>query len=173
MFSRIKDFIRKYYKPRYLFQLDTIQIEKNQSENIYIFKMYGSSAFIKYSFDEIDNNTSLKILIAPDDLIRIYLNEERKKYDYARYKIKESIRGNHYLLSRENEKVKLSGEDFCNDVQQITATNSLDVFKIAYETGFQAGRKTTKLFQIEVENFTHEVNTLKSTNVVKLDVISS
>lgn len=166
MFKRIKKFFQSY-SPRYFYQLDEIKYQKATKSNLYIFKIYGASTFARWTFAEIKENQKLRWIINPDDLIKIYLTEEKLLAGKSKYRIKETLRENHYMLAMQEETAILSGDEFFRNSALIEQTHSLDAHKISYQTGFQHGRAFAKEMQAYIES---EAQKIKCDNVVKLRV---
>lgn len=114
MFKRIKNFFQ-LHNPRYFYQLDEIKYQQTTKSNLYIFKIYGASTFAKWTFAEIQDNQKLRWLINPDDLVKIYLTEEKLITEKLKYRIKEILRENHYTLALHEETAILSGDEFCRN----------------------------------------------------------
>lgn len=166
MFKRIKKFFQ-LHNPRYFYQLDEIKYQQTTKSNLYIFKIYGASTFAKWTFAEIQDNQKLRWLINPDDLVKIYLTEEKLITEKSKYRIKEILRENHYTLALREETAILSGDEFCRNFALIEQTNSADTHKISYYTGFQHGRAFARETQLHIES---EVQKIERDNVVKPSV---
>jgi hypothetical protein len=52
------------------------------------------------------------------------------------------LRNNTYKISDGKSESIFSGEEFCENTVLIEKTNKIDLYKIAYATGFKKGRKT-------------------------------
>lgn len=164
MFKRIKKFIQSQ-SPRYYYQLDEIKYIKETKSNLYVFKIYGAPTFAKWTFAEINENQKLRWLINPDDLVKIYVIEENLSVGKTKYRIKETLRENHYMLAMQKETAILSGDEFCRNAALIEQTNSVDAHKISYQTGFQHGRAFAKEMQAYIESDAQKV---ECDNVVRL-----
>lgn len=168
MFSRIKKLFQAR-RPRYFYQLDEIKYHSNLKANLYIFKTYRSPTFAKWTFSEIRENKELRWVINPDDLIKIYLHEERHFFRRSMHKIKETLRNNHYAMTSNDGLLVFSGEEFCRNPAFIEKTSSLDVHKISYQTGFQAGRTFAKEMQAQIDL---QRKKQEADNVVRLKINS-
>ena len=166
MFKRIKKFFESH-SPRYFYQLDEIKYQKTTKSNLYIFKIYGAPTFAKWTFAEIKENSKLRWLINPDDLVKIYMTEEKLLTNKLKYRIKETLRENHYMLAMQEETAILSGDEFFRNSALIEQTNSLDAHKISYHTGFQHGRAFAKEMRVYIES---EAQKTECDNVVRLKV---
>lgn len=166
LFGNIKNFFQSR-NPRYFYQLDEIRYQKSTKSYLYVFKIYGSPSFAKLTFDEIKENQKLRWHLHPDDLVKIYLHEERLEAEKNKYRIKETLQKNRYTIFSQEKSVVLSGDEFCHDPAVIEQTSSLDVHKISYQTGFQDGRAFAKETLLHVES---EKRNIELDNVVSLKI---
>lgn len=140
-------FLNNFFKdktPRYYYRLDEIKYHSQHKNYIYIFKVYGCHSFAKLTFHDIKDSRKLRWLINPDDLIEIYINEEKHSKECKIYRIKETKRNNWYVLSNGSDSETISGDDVCNSPSLIEFINSFDIYKISYQTGFLHGRQFSK-----------------------------
>lgn len=166
LFGNIKNFFQSR-NPRYFYQLDEIRYQKSTKSYLYVFKIYGSPSFAKLTFDEIKANQKLRWHLHPDDLVKIYLHEERLEAEKNKYRIKETLQKNRYTIFSQEKSVVLTGDEFCRDPAVIEQTSSLDVHRISYQTGFQSGRIFAKEMQTEIEQNRDKKDT---DNVVSLSI---
>ena len=162
--------IASFLKPRYSLALDSYEYNKKTCKFYYRFKIYGFHGFLKLTFYEIKESKNIMFSVNPYDLLWIIDNETKQSETLREFKITETLRNNTYKLSSNEDKFVISGNDLFNNLSLIEKMNSLDVYKIAYNTGFLHGRRfTKKIFQskqkiknylpdIKIVNFKKKLN---------------
>lgn len=139
--------------------------DEKKKSNDYRFKAFGEPTFPVFTYQDILNNKNIAYSINPYELMDIsvieHINEEKKQ----RYRITEFLRENKYKLSNYNSEKILSGKDICDSPSLLEEISPLDVYKIAYHTGFIDGRRFSQKLALEVENNT------ESAEIVKLQLI--
>ena len=151
--------------PRYLYKLDQAEFNERTHKYTYVFKMYGGHEFLKRDFAAIKSNRDLRMSINPDDLIFIYKKEQLRNIVNMQYRIVVTHANNWYTIQNIQDYKKLSGNDICSSPDLIKEMSPLDVFKIAYETGFRHGQavksKATNITKIAESDKTSNVTSLK------------
>lgn len=82
-------------------------------------------------------------------------------------KIKEHLRNNQYKIGDDLTTGVLSGDEICDNIILIGKMNSLDLYKITYNTSFIRGRSFTKSLSKQI-NESSRVN-----NIVKLELVDN
>lgn len=141
--------------------LDNFYYDLGQKKIIYRFKSFGDHSFPKFSYDVIQNTNDILYSINPQDLIKISIQEHIHKSKHSMSKVTELLRDNKYKICDELSEGIFTGEEICDNPLLIEKLNNIDLYKIAYNTGFQRGRSITKLAA-------HEVN---QDNVVSLTIM--
>ncbi len=169
-FGIVHKFINKlilYFKnlnPKYQFSLDEDFYDFESKKMIYCFKVYGDHSFVRFCFDDIKNDKAVLQNINPVDLIKIVNQETICNQKRNLLKINEHLRNNHYQIKDDSTIGILSGEEICDNIILIERMNNLDLYKIAYNTGFISGRNFTK-------NLFREMTEDKD-NIVKLELVN-
>jgi hypothetical protein len=132
------------FKPRYHLALDSNIYDKKTKKFYYRFKIYGSHGFLKFNFHEINKNKNIVFDINPYDLMKIALNELKFSEKSELFEIAEVIRDNKYKISNLESEQVIFGEDLCGNSPLIEKIKNMDIYKIAYNTGFNNGRKFSK-----------------------------
>ena len=81
-------------------------------------------------------------------------------------RVSEILRDNKYLISDENSQQIFDGEEICDNVLLLERINNLDIYKIAYSTGFKLGRSLTKSLSQH-----KEIHIKQNKNIVKLNIV--
>lgn len=143
-----------------------IHNESSKGTN-YRFKSFGEHSFPIFSYKDITSNKHILFEIYPTDLVDIALTERKQTEDRATYRISEFIRNNHYKIKNFYTKQTLSGRDICNTPALIAQLAPIDIFKIAYSTGFQEGRELSK--QLTEPKIYHPQATMHKLHLVHND----
>ena len=164
MFLKIKLFFLRLI-PRYQLSYDNKYFNVKDKNIKYRFKSFGDHSFPEFSFKEIKYNEDVLFAVNPYDLIKI--TEINSNYEYLKnqLKIDEILRNNLYKLSNEIDSNIFSGDEICENPLLIDQIVKSDLFKIAYNTGFNRGRKLSKIITPE------DVCTRDEKNIVKLKCI--
>ncbi len=141
LFKKIFARFKFQYVPRYHLALDSEFFDIKNKNNIYRFKVYNNHVYLKFSYEEIMHNKNIVFDVNPFDLIKIAQLEERIKIIKEKIHIKEMLRHNLYLLTDGENNNVFTGEEICNNPLLIEKIKSIDVYKIAFHTGFQQGRQ--------------------------------
>jgi hypothetical protein len=154
-------------KPRYQLSLDSHFYNLDKKNVVYRFKVFGEHTFVKFSFDDIKNNKRLMYDINPVDLMRVTIEDYANTRRKSMLKISEILRDNKYKLSDSNKDEILSGDEICDNILLIEKIKNIDLYKIAYNTGFKHGRQLIKeiIKKSTTDNF--------SENVFSLNIIDS
>lgn len=142
--------------PRYQLSFDDDYYDIKEKNRKYRFKSFGDYSFPEFTFKEIKCNSSLLFSINPYDLIKIAEKNYIQKYLKTQLKIDEFLRNNLYKLSNEHGSNTFSGDEICNNPLLVDQIVKSDLFKIAYNTGFERGRKISKLVNHENKNINLE-----------------
>lgn len=148
IFKRIFNFFHSFFNhihPRYQLALDHSEYDINSKRNIHCFKSFGDHSFVKLTFDQIKHGNDLLFAINPHDLIKICLEEILLEQKSNQFRISEILRDNNFILSDKKNSQIFSGEEICDNVLLIEKINNIDLYKIAYNTGFNQGRKVSKI----------------------------
>ena len=141
LFNKLLTGIKKYYFPRYNLSLDSEFFNPDFKKMVYRFKIYNNHSFAKFTFDDIMTNHNLTFDINPYDLLKIALREESLKKSGEQLKILEIQRNNQYKLANGLGKNIFSGDEICSNPLLIDQIRPIDIYKIAFNTGFAHGRQ--------------------------------
>ncbi|WP_028389169.1 hypothetical protein [Legionella fairfieldensis] len=151
------------FNPRYQLSLDDYYYDIKEKKIKYRFKSFGDHSFPVFTFKEIKYNSSILFSINPYDLIKIAENNHMQQQLKNQLKIDEFLRNNLYKLSNEEDSNTFSGDEICDNPLLSDKIIKSDLFKIAYNTGFERGRKISKLVINETkdDNIEHNIVQLK------------
>lgn len=160
-------FLRKI-KPRYLLSLDSQFYGISQKATVYRFKIFGEHSFPKFTFNDIKNNKNILYDINPDDLIKIAIDDHVISQKKSLLNISEILRDNKYKLSCSDCEEVLSGDEICDNILLIQKIKNIDLYKIAYNTGFNHGRQLAR----EI-NKNESISNKRCENIIKFEVIEN
>lgn len=163
IFKKLKNIFTQL-QPRYQLSLDSNTYDLNSKQFKYIFKAYGEHSFVTITFNEIKNNDQLLYNIHPKDLITISINENIYNQKKSMLRISEILRDNKFLITDNDSYQIFDGDEICDNALLIERINNIDLYKIAYNTGFCRGRSLTKMVKSQCAE---PVNNLVNLNVVK------
>lgn len=141
--NKILIFLKKI-KPRYLLSLDSQFYNLSQKEIVYRFKVYGEHTFPKFTFDDIKKDKDILYDVHPIDLMKMTIDDHVLSQKKAMFTIAEFLRNNKYKLSNSYTEEILSGDEVCDNILLIEKIKHIDLYKIAYNTGFNHGRQITR-----------------------------
>jgi len=148
----------KGIKPRYFLSLDNKIYNEGTKLNSYRFKSFGEHNFPVFNYNDIMKNKDILYSINPADLVGIsvdnYINEENNN----QFIISEYLRGNKYRIFNSYYNDVLTGEEICQSPALLQKISSLDVYKIAYSTGFIDGRSFSKKILSDLESVHEKVS---------------
>lgn len=156
----------KKIKPRYLLSLDSQFYSLSQKAVVYRFKVFGEHTFPKFTFDDIKNDKDILYDIHPADLMKITVEDYVISQKKSTLNIAEILRDNKYKLSNSHTAEILSGDEICDNILLIEKIKNIDLYKIAYNTGFNHGRQLAR----EINRKSSDVAE-KCENVMTLRVI--
>lgn len=162
LIKKIKSFFARI-NPRYQLSLDDDYFDIKKKEIKYRFKAFGDHGFPEFTFNHIKYNQDVLFAIHPSDLIKISEKNYIQKHLKYQLKIDEFLRNNKYRLRNDYGANIFSGEEICDNPLLADQIVKSDLYKIAYNTGFERGRRLSKLA-------THKHNEQKE-NVIKLHCI--
>lgn len=136
---------RSIFNPRYQLSFDDDYFNLKKKARIYRFKSYGDFHFPEFTYEEIKTNKDILYSINPSDLLKISKKNFNENIQINSIRIEEILQDNQYKLTRHDESNFFSGDEVCDNPALIEQLMKLDLFKIAYNTGFERGRKITKL----------------------------
>lgn len=139
-FLRILKWLKEI-RPRYTLSLENKIFNDQKRATDYRFKTFGEHAFPIFSYKDIISHKQILFGIYPLDLIEIAIIEKKQSDLKNIFFISECIRNNNYRIKNYFSEKVLSGREICNTPILLEQINSLDVYKIAYNTGFLEGRK--------------------------------
>lgn len=144
LIGRILHFFKKI-RPRYLLSLDSYFYSLSEKKIVYRFKVFGEHTFPKFTFENIKNDKSLLYDIHPVDLMKITIDDYVVTQKKSMLNISEMLRDNRYKLSDGTaiEEI-LSGDEICDNILLIEKIRNIDLYKIAYNTGFNHGRQLAR-----------------------------
>ncbi len=158
---RLFQSIFKNLTPRYQLSLDHSEYDMQLKKIVHCFKSYGDHTFLKLTFDQIKLNSDLLCSINPQDLLRIFADEFALEQKSSKLYIAEMLRNNNFILTDKKSYQHFSGEEICDNALLIERINNIDLYKIAFSTGFNQGRSLSKIaHKKQKENDTKE-NILK------------
>lgn len=134
----------KKMRPRYQLSLDSHFYSLDKKSTIYRFKVFGEHTFPKFTFEDIKNNTRIMYDINPVDLMNIAIDDYIAYQKKSMLKISEILRDNRYKLSDNITEEIFSGDEICDNILLIEKIKNIDLYKIAYNTGFNHGRQLGK-----------------------------
>lgn len=165
IFKRIVGLIQRL-NPRYQLSLDHDYFDIKEKDRKYRFKSFGDHSFPEFTFKQIKFNESILFTVNPHDLIKIAEKNSVQENLKSLLKIEELLRNNKYKLSNTYGSNIFSGDEICDNPLLADQIEKMDLFKIAYNTGFERGRKLSKFL-------THEAKKENSANnIVELKVLS-
>lgn len=166
MLTRIYTWLKKI-KPRYLLSIDNRLYNIDTKLNDYRFKSFGEHNFPVFNYSDIIKNKHILYSINPSELVDIaidnHINEEKR----SMFAISEHLRGNKYRLCNDYFNKVLSGEEICASPALLEKISQLNVYKIAYNTGFIDGRNFSKQLIMDLENSREKPTITKLTIVSK------
>lgn len=148
IFKKIYNFFKFFLKqihPRYQLALDHSEYEMTLKRNVYCFKSFGDHSFLKLTFEQIKSDSDLLYAINPHDLMRIFSDETLLEQKSNQFRVSEILRDNKFILTSGENRQTFSGEEICDNVLLIEKINNIDLYKIAYNTGFNQGRQVSKI----------------------------
>lgn len=134
----------KKIRPRYLLSLDSQFYNLSQKAVVYRFKVFGEHTFPKFTFDDIKKDKDILYDIHPADLIKITIEDYVVSQKKNTLIISEILRDNKYKLSSNHTEEILSGDEICDNILLIEKIKNIDLYKIAYNTGFNHGRQLAR-----------------------------
>lgn len=111
-------------------------------------KQYGSHDYINVTYFDMLNNSGILSAINPVHLMDIHLHEYLLKQENEKYHITETLRNNQYKIANTKIGEIYSGEHICRNVDMFSNIAHADLCKIAYQSGFIKGRRTS----VEIKN---------------------
>ena len=159
-FKKINSFFSNII-PKYQLSFDNDYFSVKEKEQKYRFKSFGDHAFPEFTFKEIKYTPNILYSINPYDLIKITEKNYLQEYLENQLKIDEYLRGNLYKLSNKEGTNVFSGDEICDNPLLMEQLFKNDLFKIAYNTGFERGRKLFKLINQEDNIATKEKNIIE------------
>ena len=157
----------KKIRPRYLLSLDSQFYSLSQKAVIYRFKVFGEHTFPKFTFDDIKKDKDILYDIHPADLMKITIEDYVISQKKGTLSIAEILRDNRYKLSNSNTNEILSGDEISDNILLIEKIKNIDLYKIAYNTGFNHGRQLAREISKKAASSTDNY----CENVVTLQVI--
>jgi hypothetical protein len=142
----------KKIKPRYLLSIDDKLYNDQTKLNDYRFKSFGEHNFPVFNYNDIVKNKHILYSINPSELIDIAIDNHMNKEKKSMFSISEYLRGNKYKLYNDYFNKILSGEEICASPALLEKISQLNVYKIAYNTGFIDGRNFSKQLITDLEN---------------------
>ncbi|TAK73373.1 MAG: hypothetical protein EPO11_08550 [Gammaproteobacteria bacterium] len=143
LIDRIISFFRRI-KPRYHLSLDSQFYNLSTKNTVYRFKVFGEHTFPKFTFEDIQNNKRILYDINPIDLIKIAIENYNEIQKKSMLRVSEILRDNKYILSDGSTEKLLCGDEICDNILLIERIKNIDVYKIAYNTGFKHGRQLAR-----------------------------
>ncbi|KAF3997105.1 hypothetical protein [Glaciimonas immobilis] len=165
----LKKWASSIFNPPYQLTLSEKMVSELSNETIYIFKQYGSHDYIKITYNDIVGSSSIMQAINPKNLMDIHLNEYILKKELDSYRIKEVLRNNLYKISNNATEEIYSGEHICKNIDMFDNISVSDIFKIAYTSGFNKGRRISIEINELVNESKEEIKEINSENVTYLD----
>ena len=136
--------------PRYQLSLDGDYYDIKEKDRKYRFKSFGEPSFPEFTFNQIKFKDDILFSINPHDVMKIsaknYIQENSKQL----LRIDEFLRNNLYKMSNVEGSNIFSGDEICDNPLLIDQIVKNDLFKIAYQTGFERGRRFSKIFNDEL-----------------------
>lgn len=157
----------KTIRPRYLLSLDSHFFNLSKKSIVYRFKVFGEHTFPKFTFEDIKNDKNILYDIHPLDLIKISIEDYITSQKKNMLTISEILRDNKYKLSDSNAEEVLSGDEICDNILLIEKIKNIDLYKIAYNTGFNHGRQLAR----EINKQSNLIDKNSHENIVTLHVL--
>ncbi len=127
-----------------------------------------------FSYQDITSHKQILFSIHPHDLVNIALTEKEQSELKNIYHVSECIRNNNYKIKNFHSEKVLSGREICNTPALIEQLHPLEVYKIAYNTGFLDGRKLSQQLISEPEYISESKQNVKLTLICNSpDILSS
>jgi hypothetical protein len=165
LIGRVLRFFKKI-RPRYFLSLDSHFYSLSKKDIVYRFKVFGEHTFPKFTFDDIKNDKNLLYDIHPTDLMKITIDDYVTLQKKSMLSISEILRDNRYRLSDSNTDEILSGDEICDNILLIEKIKNIDLYKIAYNTGFNHGRQLAR----EISKKVGDAEKILSENVITLQL---
>lgn len=171
-FGKIKVYLKRFFNelrkfnPRYQLSLDHDYFDVKNNARKYKFKSFGDHGFPAFTFRELKYNEKLLFNINPYDLIKISEKNYSEENLKLLFRVDELLRNNQYKLRNANGTHIFSGEDICNNPLLAEQIEKKALFKIAYNTGFERGRKLAKVIDATLKEH------VSTSNVVKLNQVT-
>lgn len=148
MLVSFKKWLISVFNPPYQLALSDKFFDKKMACMVYVFKQYGSHDYIKVTYFDMLNNPGILSAVNPIHLMDIHLHEHLLKQETEKYHVTETLRNNQYKIANTKTGEIYSGEHICRNVDMFSSISHADLCKIAYQSGFIKGRKTS----VEIKN---------------------
>ena len=165
-FNMLSNLFKKI-RPRYLLSLDSQFYSLQKKAIVYRFKVFGEHTFPKFTFDDIRNDKQILCDIHPSDLLKISTEEYIASQKESMLNVSEILRDNKYKLSDNDSEQVFSGDEICDNILLIEKIKNIDLYKIAYNTGFNHGRQLAREITEKVNDSMLESNV----NVISLQLV--
>ncbi|MDC9588037.1 hypothetical protein PSI23_01595 [Xenorhabdus sp. XENO-10] len=158
--SKIIDFFKKTFKPRYIYSLQ--KFEPIKENGFYILKELGTHTCIKATAEDIFDS-DLLYNINPVDIIFITRFEEYDMKEKQKFEIIEERRDLSFTIQNAYSRREISGKELLIDQNIVDKLDPTNLVKIAYMSGLKDGRK--------ISDEISRTEKIKSSNPAKLKVI--
>ncbi|MDC9597533.1 hypothetical protein [Xenorhabdus anantnagensis] len=158
--SKIIDFFKKTFKPRYIYSLQ--KFEPIKENGFYILKELGTHTCIKATAEDIFDS-ELLYNINPIDIIFITRFEEYDMREKQKFEIIEERRDLSFTIQNAYSRREISGKELLIDQNIVDKLDPTNLVKIAYMSGLKDGRK--------ISDEISRTEKIKSSNPTKLKVI--
>lgn len=146
--------LKKNLFPRYrltLDPLDTCSFDIKAKKTIYRFKVFNEFNPIHLSYDDIKSNNNYLYEINPHDLIKISAMEREKSLNSHQLFLTEILRNNTFKIKDGEAEEIFTGNEICSNPLLIDRMKGIDIYKIAFATGFSNGREFSKDLDLNTE----------------------
>ncbi|OTA17939.1 hypothetical protein Xvie_00617 [Xenorhabdus vietnamensis] len=158
--SKIIDFFKKTFKPRYIYSLQ--RFEPIKDNGFYILKELGTHTCIKATVEDIFDS-ELLYNINPADIIFITQFEEYDMREKQKFEIIEERRDLSFTIQNAYYRREISGKELLIDQDIVDKLDPTSLVRIAYMSGLKDGRK--------ISDEISRAEKIKSSNPTKLKVI--
>ncbi|SFN35566.1 hypothetical protein [Xenorhabdus japonica] len=158
--SKIIDFFKRTFKPRYIYSLQ--KFEPIKENGFYILKELGTHTCIKATAEDIFDS-DLLYNINPIDIIFITRFEEYDMREKQKFEIIEERRDLSFTIQNAYSRREISGKELLIDQNIVDKLDPTNLIKIAYMSGLKDGRK--------ISDEISRTEKIKSSKSAKLKVI--
>lgn len=147
LFSLLRFFkkIHSLYSPRYPFRIESTVRSKNRYK--YEIAAFSEQRPFFLCSEEIVLNKKIAEKFSPNELLFVMKHYLQEKEESKRFHIKEFNRDGTYLIKNDYEEFVISGENFVANMEIMSRTDKIDIYRIISNHYFSLGRNMEKAIQ--------------------------